>query len=127
MAMLARSAAAATPRPIANRNRCRIVSGPVADRVGCGGPGSMQGIAQFFKDGGHLMYVNLAVAVFAAALIAERLYMLGIRYRIDEKRFIGQIEKLVNAGNIEKAVKLCTGEATALLPQVVRSGLMNAR
>jgi biopolymer transport protein ExbB len=87
----------------------------------------MQGIAQFFKDGGSLMYVNLVVAVFAAALIAERLYMLGMRYRIDEKRFLGQIEKLVNAGNIEKAVKLCTSEATALLPQVVRSGLMNAR
>lgn len=87
----------------------------------------MQGIAQFFKDGGHLMYINLVVAAFAAALIAERLYMLGIRYRIADKRFIGQIEKLVNAGNIEKAVKLCTSEATALLPQVVRAGLMNAR
>jgi biopolymer transport protein ExbB len=87
----------------------------------------MQGIAQFFKDGGNLMYVNLAVAVFAAALIVERIYMLGMRYRIAEKRFIGQIEKLVNAGNIEKAVKLCTSEATALLPQVVRAGLMNAR
>ena len=84
-------------------------------------------IAKFFHDGGNLMYFNVAVIVVALALISERLYMFLFRLRVNTKVFMGEIEKLVNAGNFDKAIKQCSSLEGAAVPRVVRSALINAR
>lgn len=87
----------------------------------------MDSVAKFFHDGGNLMYVNVAILVFAMAVVSERLYMMLFRLRVNTKVFMAEIEKLVNAGNFDKAIKLCGSVEGAVLPRVVRAALVNAR
>jgi len=87
----------------------------------------MIGISQLFHDGGALMWVNLIVLLFALAVVSERLFVLLFRLRINDRTFLAHIEKLVNAGNFERAIKLCTTQEGAAVPRVVRSALANAR
>lgn len=87
----------------------------------------MQSVAKFFHDGGNLMYINVLVAVFALAIISERLYMFLFRLRVNTKVFMAEIEKLVNAGNFDKAIKQCSSLEGAAVPRVIRAALINAR
>jgi biopolymer transport protein ExbB/TolQ len=82
---------------------------------------------QLFRDGGALMWVNLVVFVFALSIVTERLFILMFRLRINEKAFISAVEKLVMAGNFDRAIKLCSNHEGAAVPRVVRAGLVNAR
>lgn len=82
---------------------------------------------QLFRDGGALMWVNLAVFIFALAIVTERLFILLFRLRINEKAFLSSVEKLVMAGNFDRAIKLCQTHEGAAVPRVVRAGLQNAR
>lgn len=87
----------------------------------------MDSVAKFFHDGGNLMYLNVAILVFGLAVVSERLYMMLFRLRVNTKVFMGEVEKLVNAGNFDKAIKLCGSVEGAAVPQVVRAALVNAR
>lgn len=82
---------------------------------------------ELFRNGGALMWVNLAVFVFALAIVTERLFILTFRLRINEKAFLSAVEKLVMAGNFDRAIKLCQTHEGAAVPRVVRAGLVNAR
>jgi biopolymer transport protein ExbB/TolQ len=82
---------------------------------------------QLFRDGGLLMWVNLAVLVVAMAIITERLFVVWFRLRINDKAFVSAIEKLVMAGNFDRAIKLCQNHEGAAVPRVVRAALVNAR
>jgi biopolymer transport protein ExbB/TolQ len=84
-------------------------------------------ISKFFHDGGALMYVNLLVAVVSLAVVSERLYMFVFRLRVNTRVFMAEIEKLINAGNFDKAIKQCSSLEGAAVPRVIRAALINAR
>lgn len=87
----------------------------------------MTSIAQLFHDGGSLMWVNLFVLLFSLAVVSERMFVLLFRLRINARGFLSAIEKLVMAGNFERAIRVCTSQEGAAVPRVVRSALVNAR
>ena len=87
----------------------------------------MTSITQLFHDGGSLMWVNLFVLLFALAVVSERMFVLLFRLRINARGFLSAIEKLVMAGNFERAIKVCTSQEGRAVPRVVRSALVNAR
>lgn len=86
-----------------------------------------QSVQKFFHDGGNLMLLNVGVAVVALAITAERLFMLLFRLRINDRAFLDAVEKLVNAGNFDRAIKLCLSVPGAALPKVTRAALTNVR
>ncbi len=79
-----------------------------------------------FKDGGPFMYIILAVGVFAMAIAFERLFYIVFRANINATAFMAQIQKLIMANNIDRAIKLCNAEPHAALPKVVKAGLTRA-
>ena len=79
-----------------------------------------------FKDGGPFMYVILSVGVFAMAIAFERLFYIVFRANINATAFMAQIQKLIMANNIDRAIKLCNAEPHAALPRVVKAGLTRA-
>jgi biopolymer transport protein ExbB len=87
----------------------------------------MTSFATLFRDGGSLMYVNLFVLIVAMAIVSERLFVLLFRLRINDRTFLAAIEKLVMAGNFDRAIKLCTSQEVAAVPRVVRNALVSAR
>jgi biopolymer transport protein ExbB/TolQ len=69
--------------------------------------------------------MNLVVSAIVITIIAERAaFQLG-RYRVNSKEFFAQIKKLVAAGNIDRAIKLCDASDYPIL-QLVKAGLTHA-
>ena len=79
-----------------------------------------------FKEGGPFMYAILTAAVFAMAIAFERLFYIIFRANINATAFMSQIQKLIMANNIDRAIKLCNAEPHAALPKVVKAGLTRA-
>jgi biopolymer transport protein ExbB/TolQ len=88
----------------------------------------MQFISQLIqmKDGGAWMIPILVVGVFAMAIAFERLLYILFRANINATAFMAQIQKLIMANNIDRAIKLCNAEPHAALPRVVKAGLTRA-
>jgi biopolymer transport protein ExbB len=78
------------------------------------------------KDGGVWMVPILVVAVFALAIAFERLFYILFRANINATAFMAQVQKLIMANNIDRAIKLCNAEPHAALPRVVKAGLTRA-
>jgi biopolymer transport protein ExbB len=83
----------------------------------------IQSLAEFFREGGPFMFVNLVVSAVAVAVIVERIVALGYKLNLNAPPFMEQIQKLVMAGSVDKAVKLCGAVPEAALSKVIRSGL----
>ncbi len=86
----------------------------------------IQTLAEFFKEGGPFMFVNVATSAVAIAIIVERLLVLAFRLSLNAGPFMDQVQKLVLSGNVARAVKLCGAAPNASLSKVVRAGLSRA-
>ena len=78
------------------------------------------------QNGGPFMYPILLAAIFALAIAAERIYYIMFRANINGTAFMAQIQKLIMANNIDRAIKLCNAEPNAALPRVLKAGLTRA-
>ena len=58
-------------------------------------------------------------------IVVERFVFQLTRYRVNSKEFFAQVKKLVTAGNIDRAIKLCEASDFPIL-QLVKSGLTHA-
>jgi biopolymer transport protein ExbB/TolQ len=86
----------------------------------------LQTLAEFFKEGGPFMFVNVATSAVAIAIIVERILILAFRLNLNAAPFMEQVQKLVLSGNVDRAVKLCGAAPTASLAKVIRAGLTRA-
>jgi biopolymer transport protein ExbB/TolQ len=83
-------------------------------------------IAKFYTDGGVFMHPIAVVSVFGVAIMVERFIFLFFKYNINANQFMAQIQKLVMANNIDRAIKLCNAAPSASLPKVIKAGLTRA-
>ncbi|HET6413702.1 MAG TPA: MotA/TolQ/ExbB proton channel family protein [Anaeromyxobacter sp.] len=86
----------------------------------------MTQLAEFFREGGPAMAVNLVTSIVAVAIIVERIVVLAFRLNVNAAPFMEQIQKLVLSGNVDRAIKLCGAAPDAALSRVVRAGLTRA-
>lgn len=82
----------------------------------------MEKIWEFMQDGAPFSFINVAILAFVIAVIAERFVHILTKHQVNGDEFMVQIRKLVQAGNIDRAIKLCEAEPLPLL-QVVKAGL----
>jgi biopolymer transport protein ExbB len=82
----------------------------------------MEKVWTFLQEGAPFSFINVAIMMFVIAIIADRFVHILSKYRVNSEEFMAQIRKLVQAGNIDRAIKLCEAEPLPLL-QVVRAGL----
>ncbi|MDF2693350.1 MAG: MotA/TolQ/ExbB proton channel family protein, partial [Labilithrix sp.] len=98
--------------------------GDAAPAAAAGGEGS-GGFMAAFKENPTFLSINLVVSAIVIALIVERTAFQLTKYRVNSKEFFAQIKKLVTAGNIDRAIKLCdAGDYPTL--QLVKAGLTHA-
>ena len=84
----------------------------------------MQGIAQFIEHGGWVMYTNICVLVTILAIIVERfIYLLG-KGQINAKGLLDQLRKLIQANNVDRAIRIC-GSRNAPLLRIAKNGLVH--
>ncbi len=87
-----------------------------------GGSGGLMGA---FKEKPTFLVMNLVVSAVVIAMIIERAAFQLSKYSVNSKEFFAQIKKLVSAGNIDRAIKLCDAGDYPML-QLVKSGLTHA-
>lgn len=78
------------------------------------------------RDGGLFMWPILLCGLIAAAICVERLFYVAFRAHINGAAFMAQIQKLIVADNLDRAIRLCNAEPHAALPRVVKAGLARA-
>ena len=83
-------------------------------------------LAEFFREGGPFMFVNVATSAVAIAIVVERTLVLAFRLNLNAGPFMEQLQKLVFSGHVDKAVKLCGAAPNAALSKVMRAGLTRA-
>ncbi len=101
-----------------------LVDAALGSMLAAEGGGDTGGLAGFFKHGGIFMYFNLLISAVVIALIIERTVFQLTKYRVNSKEFFAQVRKLVNANNLDRAIKLCeAGNGGYPTLQLVKSGL----
>ncbi len=86
----------------------------------------MEDFAAFYQEGGSFMHSIALCAVLGAGVMVERFIFLFFRFNINGGQFFNQIQKLVMANNIDRAIKLCNAADKAALARVVKAGLTRA-
>lgn len=86
----------------------------------------MDFLVNAMHKGGPFMWPILIAAVFALAISFERIYYVVFRANINGTAFMAQIQKLIMANNIDRAIKVCNREPNAALPRVLKAGLTRA-
>src|ERR1700704_597208 len=89
---------------------------------GASGGGGLMGAC---RDRPTFLVANLVVSAVVIAMIIERVAFQLSKYSVNSKEFFAQIKKLVTAGNIDRAIKLCdAGDYPTL--QLVKAGPTHA-
>jgi biopolymer transport protein ExbB len=90
-----------------------------------GGEGTGANLMDAIKHNPIFLLVNLAVSAVVITIIVERAAFQLRRYSVNSREFFGQVKKLVVAGNIDRAIKLCEASDYPVL-QLVKAGLTHA-
>jgi biopolymer transport protein ExbB/TolQ len=86
----------------------------------------MDAIAKAMSEGGIWMYIILSASILGIGIMIERVVMLFFKYNINANAVMAQIQKLVMANSIDKAIKLCNAAPSAALARVIKAGLTRA-
>lgn len=81
------------------------------------------GLAALYEKLGWPFFVNIFISIVVLATIAERSYYLLTKFRVDSKELIVQVSKLVQSGNIDRAIKLCEAAEAPIL-SIFKAGLV---
>ena len=65
-------------------------------------------------------------AILGLAVLVERFIFLFFRFNINGAQFFNQVQKLLMANNIDRAIKLCNAADKAALARVLKAGLTRA-
>jgi biopolymer transport protein ExbB len=79
-------------------------------------------LVEAFKHNPTFIVMNLCCSAVVLTIVVERFVFQLTRYRVNSKEFFVQIKKLVIAGNIDRAIKLCEASDYPIL-QLVKAGL----
>jgi hypothetical protein len=77
-------------------------------------------LVEAFKHNPTFMVLNLCASAVVLTIVVERFTFQLTRYRVNSKEFFAQIKKLVTAGNIDRAIKLCEASDYPILQLVPR-------
>lgn len=90
-----------------------------------GGTSQLDQLISAFKHNPTFMVMNLCCSAIVLTIVIERFHFQLTRYRVNSHEFFAQIRKLVLAGNIDRAIKLCEAGDYPIL-QLVKAGLTRA-
>src|SRR5688572_31373561 len=80
-------------------------------------------IAHAFQEGGWGMYPIAACSIFIFAIAIERIQFLFFKASISKDAFIQAMRKYILAGNVGKALALCSQTPTPL-SNIIKAGLV---
>ncbi len=86
----------------------------------------MQGFAQFYREGGTFMHFIALCGLYIIGVTIYKFIFLLMKFNTNGANLMKQIQKLVMANNVDKAIKLCSAAGDAALANVLKAGLSRA-
>ncbi len=86
----------------------------------------MQVFADFYRSGGVFMHFIALCALYIISVSVYKFIFLLVKFNTNGANLMKQIQKLVMANNVDKAIKLCTAAGDAALANVMKAGLSRA-
>ena len=83
--------------------------------------GALKGLADAFHEGGWPMWPILTLMIVALGIIIERIVYLK-KAGIDKEKLLALLKSQIMAGNIQGAIKVCSGNPTPMT-RIVQQGL----
>lgn len=83
----------------------------------------MSGLWKSYQDGGWGMYPITLWLIITVGIIAERAVFLYSHSSINKQMFLASMQKCILAGDIAKAIKMCSA-ANAPMARIVQAGLV---
>ncbi len=83
----------------------------------------MSGLWKSYQDGGWGMYPITLWSIVAIGIIVERAIVLYSQSSINKNMFLASMQKCILAGDIAKAIKMCSA-ANAPMARIVQAGLV---
>src|SRR6266498_785137 len=83
---------------------------------------ALKALADHFRDGNWPMWPILALLIVVWAIIIERIVYLK-KAGIDKEKLLALLKSQIMAGNIQGAIKVCSGNPTPIT-RIVQAGLM---
>jgi hypothetical protein len=71
------------------------------------GAAGMHEIWEALQEGAPFSFINLFVLAFGVGVIIDRAWYIRMNYSVDAAEFMNRIRKLVQAGNIDRAIRQC--------------------
>jgi biopolymer transport protein ExbB len=84
--------------------------------------GFLKGISEAFHEGGWGMWLILIVSIVTVAIIVERAVFL-MKASVDKDKLLALLKSQVMSGNVQGAIKVCSGNPTPMT-RIVQAGLM---
>jgi biopolymer transport protein ExbB len=82
-------------------------------------------LVEAFKHNPTFMVLNIICSAIVLTIVVERFHFQFSRYKVNSKEFLAQVRKLINAGHMDRAIKLCESSDFPVL-QLVRAGLVQS-
>jgi len=86
----------------------------------------MEWFAEFYRSGGTFMHFIAICGLYVLSVSIYKFIMLFVKMNTNGANLMKQIQKLVMANNVDKAIKLCDGVGNAALAKVLKAGLSRA-
>lgn len=82
---------------------------------------------EVLSKGGEFMWVLLGVSIAVIALVAERAFMLWMKWSLDGQALLGQVKRTIDEDNsYGAALKLCAADEDHPVSRVLHAGLLKA-
>lgn len=86
----------------------------------------MGNFAEFYRAGGTFMHFIALCGLYIIGVSIYKFVFLLVKFNTNGANLMKQIQKLVMANNVDKAIKLCTAAGDAALANVMKAGLSRA-
>ena len=86
----------------------------------------LRDFAEFYREGGVFMHAIALCGFYILGTGAYKFWFLIMKFNTNGENLMKQIQKLVMANNVDKAIKLCSAAGDAALAVVLKSGLSRA-
>lgn len=86
----------------------------------------IQDFAKFYREGGMFMHFIAMCGLYIIGVAIYKFVFLLVKFNTNGANLMKQVQKLVVANNVDKAIKLCTAAGDAALANVMKAGLSRA-
>jgi biopolymer transport protein ExbB len=87
----------------------------------------LHSIAESYREGGKMMWVISIFQAISFALMAERIYVLFFKTKLNKEGVLGGLRERIFRGDVMGAIRFLSDQAQSPLTRILKNGLLEVR